>query len=74
MKAILSEKGQVTIPKRIRERMGLRTGTLLAFEAEGGRMIVTKVTPSDPLDALVGILKTPISTDHYLEAIRGKVT
>jgi AbrB family looped-hinge helix DNA binding protein len=73
MNAVLSEKGQVTIPKKIRDRMGLRTGTLLSFETTGGKMVVTKVSPTDPLDALVGILKTTISTDHYMAEIRGKV-
>ena len=46
-KAAVSEKGQVTIPKAIRERLGLRPGTLLEFCAEGGRLIGTKAVAED---------------------------
>ncbi|MFO1523955.1 MAG: AbrB/MazE/SpoVT family DNA-binding domain-containing protein [Kiritimatiellia bacterium] len=38
MNAILSEKGQVTIPKEARDLMDLRPGVVLRFEVEGGRL------------------------------------
>lgn len=37
MKAVISEKGQVTIPKPLRDRLGLRPGHILDFTEEPGR-------------------------------------
>ena len=31
MKAVVSEKGQVTIPKTLRDRLGIRPGQVLDF-------------------------------------------
>ena len=42
MNAIVSEKGQVTIPKPIRDDLGLEAGSILAFAEDEGRIIVTK--------------------------------
>lgn len=47
MKSIVSEKGQVTIPKAVRDRLGLRAGTELIFEAEGGRLVAHKAVRED---------------------------
>ena len=43
--ARVTARGQTTIPKRIREAANLRVGDVLAFEIEGDRMVVQKVTP-----------------------------
>ena len=43
--ARVTARGQTTIPKRIREAANLRVGDVLAFEIEGNRMVVRKVTP-----------------------------
>lgn len=39
MKAVVSEKGQVTIPKAVRSKLGIRAGTVLAevFPVLGSR-------------------------------------
>ncbi|MBI3293229.1 MAG: AbrB/MazE/SpoVT family DNA-binding domain-containing protein [Deltaproteobacteria bacterium] len=39
MKAIISEKGQVTIPQKLREQLGLKPGEVLEFEAKGGTLV-----------------------------------
>jgi antitoxin PrlF len=74
MRATVSERGQVTIPKRLRTRLGIRAGQLLEFheETESGRMIVQKVFDEDPLAGLFGILKSDgRSTDEIIEELRG---
>lgn len=53
MKSVVSEKGQVTIPKIVRDRLGLRPGTVLSFEAVGGQLIGRK-EDGDVLKFLVG--------------------
>ncbi len=37
----VTEKGQVTIPKAIREAAGIRPGSSVSFSLEGGRIIIT---------------------------------
>ena len=72
MKATISEKGQITIPKRLRDRLGLRPGTILDFEEAGGRLVGRKLVPADHLDDLVGILTLPTGgTDAFIRDIRG---
>jgi AbrB family looped-hinge helix DNA binding protein len=39
MKAKVAERGQVTIPKALRERLGIVPGTVLDFFEEQGRLI-----------------------------------
>lgn len=72
MKSTVSEKGQITIPKRLRDRLGLRPGTVLEFEETEGRLVGRKLVPVDDLDDLVGILPPiPGGTDAFIEEIRG---
>jgi AbrB family looped-hinge helix DNA binding protein len=39
----VTEKGQVTIPKRLREAAGILPGSQVAFTLEGGKIIIRKV-------------------------------
>jgi AbrB family looped-hinge helix DNA binding protein len=71
MKTTVSEKGQITIPKRLRDRLGLRPGTVLDFEESGGRLVGRKLLPADRLDELVGILELPDGVDAFVRATRG---
>ena len=67
----MSEKGQVTIPKRLRERLGIRPGETLEFKDDDGRLIATKVSDRDPVDEVYGILDLPKGTDALLNELRG---
>ena len=72
MKAKVSEKGQVTIPKALRTRLGIRAGEMLDFEALDGRLIARKITHADSLDAVFGILTSDGRTvDELIEELRG---
>jgi len=42
MTAVLSEKGQITIPKPLREKLGLLPGAVLEFQALNGRLVGAK--------------------------------
>ena len=68
----VSEKGQVTIPKLLRDRLGIRPGQVLEFRAERGRLVATKATATDPVDAVYGILPLDRSTDEIVEELRGR--
>ncbi|MDQ3720036.1 MAG: AbrB/MazE/SpoVT family DNA-binding domain-containing protein [Actinomycetota bacterium] len=71
MKAVVSEKGQVTIPKRLRERLGIRAGETLEFEDNEGRLIATKASERDPVDEVYGILELDGGTDAWMNELRG---
>lgn len=66
----MGERGQVTIPKELRERLGLRAGQVVEFEEVEGTIVVRKQLPRDPLDALYGILETGQSTDDLVAGLR----
>lgn len=71
MKAVVSEKGQVTIPKVVRDRLGIRPGQVLDFDDELGLLIARKVADVDPVDEMYGVLDLPEGTDAYVDAARG---
>ena len=56
--ARVMSKGQVTIPKKIRDRLGLSRGDLVALEVVENRVVLTKVPSRDAthLKSLEGIL------------------
>jgi antitoxin PrlF len=71
MLSTVSEKGQITVPKRLRERLGIRAGDRLELSEENGRLVARKAVTSDPVTAVYGILGTRESTDERLRALRG---
>ncbi len=52
--AKLTSKGQVTVPKQVRDKFSLNTGDYLVFELTDDRIIVTKspLQPTEDFDAL----------------------
>lgn len=72
MKSVVSEKGQVTIPKALRTKLGLRAGTIVDFEADRGRLIGRKASGRDVIDELYGSLKMDEAVDDYIERVRGR--
>jgi len=73
MKAVVSEKGQVTIPKQLRDRLGIEPGQELEFSDEDGRLVARKVRERSPVDSVYGILDVPGGTDALLDDLRGPV-
>lgn len=43
----LSSKGQVTIPKEVRERLGLEPGDLVSYEVQNGVVTLRRVEAFD---------------------------
>jgi antitoxin PrlF len=71
MKARVAERGQVTIPKALRERLGVRPGTTLEFSEEGGRLVAVKSSAADPVAEVYGCLGRKFDTDAFMAKIRG---
>jgi antitoxin PrlF len=72
MKTTISEKGQVTIPKELRTRLGLAPGTVLEFEEERGRLVGRKATTRNPVDEIWGTLELGEHVDAFVERVRGR--
>lgn len=72
MNSRVSEKGQVTIPKALRDRLGIRPGEVLEFQEDHGRLVATKQTRRDPVDDVYGILGRGWRTDEFMDEIRGR--
>ena len=63
-------KGQVTIPKPLRESLGLASGHELEFEEREGTL-VRRRAPVAPLQGFVGLVRERVDIDVYLEETRG---
>jgi len=74
MEATVAERGQITLPKAVRDALGLTKGTQLKVELDGGRIILRK-NVDDALSRLRGRFKLAeghTSTDDALRALRGR--
>jgi len=72
MKARVAERGQVTIPKRLRERLGMKPGTVLEFSEEHGRLVACKSGGADPVREVFGCLGKKLDTDAIMAQLRGR--
>jgi AbrB family looped-hinge helix DNA binding protein len=72
MKSVISSKGQITVPVEIRDKLGLKAGTVVIFEmTKRGALLRKGVTGSHPVDQIFGILKSKRRTDELIDELRG---
>ncbi|RYE86319.1 MAG: AbrB/MazE/SpoVT family DNA-binding domain-containing protein [Hyphomicrobiales bacterium] len=73
MEATVAERGQITLPKAVRDALGLTKGTTLKVELDGGRIILRKDV-GDALSRMRGRLKLPegTTTDDVMRELRGR--
>lgn len=62
--ARLTSKGQVTVPKAVRKRLGLERGDFLVFAAHQGSRIEIRRLPGRTLSQLHGALRIPRSVPY----------
>jgi AbrB family looped-hinge helix DNA binding protein len=55
--SVVTSKGQLVIPARLRRRLGIKKGTLIAFVEDDGRMLMQPVT-REFIHSLRGSLKS----------------
>jgi antitoxin PrlF len=72
MKARVAEEGRVTIPKGLRERLGINPGTILEFSEDHGRLVAVKTGGIDPVSAVYGCLGMRLNTDAVVAELRGR--
>jgi len=79
MATTLTSKGQVTIPKRIRDALHLLPGTAVEFSVNAGGEVVLhpahppkggRRKPKDRFDAVRGRADVPWRTDELMKLLR----
>lgn len=71
----ISERGQVTIPKPLRDRYGMNHNVEVEITpTEEGLLIQKRTTLDHPVDRISGILDGTFAggVDEYIEEIRGR--
>ena len=73
MEATVAERGQITLPKQVRDALGLSKGSKLKVELDGNRIVLRKDV-NDALSRLRGRIKLPpgVSTDDVMRELRGR--
>ena len=72
MNATVAERGQVTIPKALREQLGIVPHTVLDFHEENGRLVAEKVELNGPVGSVLGCLKLDVPVDDFVAELRGE--
>lgn len=67
----VGERGQVTIPKRLRRSLGIRPGEEVDFEERDGALVVRRASRADAIDGLLGLVREHLDVDAYLSETRG---
>ena len=70
--ATLTSKGQITLPKSVRQRLGLDTGSKIAFDVRDGEVVVSRVEAihQDPaIGAFLDLLEVDIRSGRNLSAL-----
>ena len=68
---IVTSKGQIVIPSKIRRRLNIKRGTKLCIEEKGGELILKAVTPAY-FEKIAGVLSTKGKLSKALIEERGK--
>lgn len=71
--AKVTSKGQVTIPKKVRDRLGVHPGEDVGFEEKEGVVVITKAVTKSPFDKWVGRLAKleGQKSDNLVKELRG---
>jgi AbrB family looped-hinge helix DNA binding protein len=72
MHAVLTEDGQLAIPKELQEQLGLKPGSVLELQNQAGTLVVWKKVEPDVFEKWRGRGKLPsgLNADEYLRLIR----
>jgi AbrB family looped-hinge helix DNA binding protein len=73
MDATVAERGQITLPKAVRDALGLTKGTKLKVELIDGRIVLRKDV-QDALSRVRGRFKLPpgVTSDDIMRELRGR--
>jgi antitoxin PrlF len=71
--AKVTSKGQITLPKKVREKLGVRPGENVGFEERNGIFYIKKTVKKSPFDKWIGRLKQleGQQSDNLVKELRG---
>ena len=74
----VGERGQVTIPKEIRDRFAITAESEVEFRVEDGEIVLRKLSAPLPLEKWKGYCANSLmslglkSVDEYIDEVRGR--
>jgi AbrB family looped-hinge helix DNA binding protein len=68
----VTQKGQITIPKTVREEMGLHPGDEVSFEESDEGYVLRKDVEDDAFERWRGVAETETTVEERMEALRGR--
>ena len=74
---VVNAKGQIVIPRELREKYGIYPGVVVEFEEDKGKIVLVKKGLQEKFRKLAGKYKFDFpegvsSTDEYIDRVRGK--
>ena len=73
--ATMTSKGQITVPKKVRDALGLVPGSQIEFSVADGCAVLRKQVPTDAFDRWEGYLRGRLpggTVDETIEMLRGE--
>ena len=68
----ITERGQITIPKRLRLKYGLDASVEIEVVEKDNQLVIVKAPVGEtPIDRIYGILQDGESSDDYIKTVRG---
>jgi antitoxin PrlF len=75
MTATMTSKGQITIPKEVRDRMGIQQGDKIEFVEEDGKTVLRRAQPAEnpflKWAGICGSLPDGVTAKEYVRELRG---
>ena len=71
-KAKVTSKGQVTLPKELRKKIGIDAGSCIEIKETEVGYVISKQNEADCLKKYIGILGSKTSGDELIKELRGE--
>ena len=71
-KAKVTSKGQVTLPKELRKKIGIDAGSYIEIKETEVGYVISKQNETDRLKKYIGILSSKTSCDELIKELRGE--
>ena len=71
--AKVTSKGQITLPKKVRQKLGVEPGEMVSFEEKEGMVFIRRAVRPSPFDRWTGAFRGRArSTDELIRNLRGE--